>query len=121
MTLEILPDSRARDPKGARWTPNGFEIPIYCSSCHVGPAGWCPEETPFLFYICNACYAKHGEMTNVMFMPDEVFFREVAEAQVQKYGHALNAIETEIKLGDPESLESRLARDRKWLTPNAGA
>lgn len=121
MSDNILPDSRARDVKGAVWTPNGFEVPIFCASCHAGPAGTCPEETPFLFYICDACFKKHGEDTNFLFMPDEVFFRQVAEAQTERYGRTLNAVETEIMLADPESLESKLARDRKWLTPNSGA
>lgn len=116
----ILPDSRAKETKGAKWTPNGFEIPVYCANCG-DEGGTCPAEATFLFYLCTPCFEKHGEVTNVMFMPDEIFFKQVAEAQVETYGHALDAVETEIALGDPESLESRLARDRKWLTPHAGA
>lgn len=117
--LKILPDSRAKSGRGATWTPEGFQIPIYCASCGVH-SGSCPEETPFLFYLCPSCFATHGEDTLFAFMPDEIFFLEVQRAQEERYGHALNAIETEVMLGDPNSLESRLARDRKLLTPKAG-
>jgi hypothetical protein len=120
VTPEILPDCRARDPKGEVQTKSGYQTPIFCGSCGVH-AGWCPAETKFLFYTCPGCFATYGPLTNVMYMPDEIFFQKVQEAQEEKYGHALNAVETEIMLGDPNSLESQLASSRAALTPKAGA
>jgi hypothetical protein len=80
-----------------------------------------PEENmTFAFWLCNLCFAKHGDITNTMVMPDEVFWEEVKQAQLDKHGHTLNVEETLVALADPESLESRLARDRGALTPAAG-
>ena len=119
MSELILPDCRATDQKGAVQSKAGYQVPIYCANCGVH-AGWCPAETPFLFYHCQPCFEAYGDQTLFAFMPDEIFFKQVQEAQEAKYGHALNAVETEIMLGDPNSLESRLARDRTLLTPKAG-
>ncbi len=116
----ILPDSRAKS--GTGWTPTvmGGYVPIYCGNCGV-PGGMVPEENmTFAFWLCKPCFATHGEITNTMVMPDEVFFEEVKQAQLERYGHNLNAEETVAALADPESLESRLAKDRVALTPSAG-
>jgi hypothetical protein len=56
-----------------------------------------------------------------MVTPDEVFFAEVAAAQDAKYGRPATFAETVNALSDPESLESKLARDRTALTPNASS
>lgn len=119
VSREILPDSRAKAGRGVVQSKAGFQIPIYCASCHVH-AGWCPAETVFLFYTCPSCHERLGPAQGVAYMPDEIFFLRVAAEQVERYGHALDAVETEIQLGDRNSLESRLVRDRALLTPKAG-
>ena len=130
--LTILPDSRAREGKGAVWVadrtqdgqfiPAHFEVPIYCASCGKGPAGTVPEENvTYIFYLCTPCFQTHGELTNVAFMPDDVFFKEVERAQMEKYGRCLSGAETEASLADPDSLESLLLRSKKALTPSAGS
>jgi len=120
----VLPDSRTRLIATPHAAVNmglaGFQVPIFCASCGA-PGGHVPEENmTFVFWLCTPCFQAHGEITNTMVMPDEVFWEEVKQAQLAKYGRALNAEETERSLADPESLESRLARSRAALTPHAG-
>lgn len=118
----ILPDSRTstiHTPKGAVMGTMGWEVPIFCASCGV-EGGRVPQENMnFVFWLCKECFAKHGYLTNMMVMPDEVFWEEVKQAQLAKYGHNLNADETRLALSDPESLESRLARSRAAMTPRS--
>lgn len=115
----IAPDSRTRVPTGAKWTPNGMVIPIYCATCHK-PGGYVPEENmTFVCWLCDDCYHANGPLLNTTVMPDEVFWQEVKDAQVTKYGRERTAQEVIAALSDPESLESKLARDRARLTPNA--
>lgn len=53
-----------------------------------------PEENmTFAFWLCNDCFAKHGELTNTMVMPDEVFWAKVQEEQQESYGRALSTSE----------------------------
>jgi hypothetical protein len=122
MSAEILPDSRVSTvftPKGAVMGAMGWEVPIYCGSCGC-EAGRVPQENmTFVFWLCNSCFATHGEITNTMVMPDEVYWEEVKQAQLAKYGHSLNAEETLASLANPDSLESLLARSREAMTPHA--
>lgn len=123
LSTNVLPDSRLRTistVKGAVNRLGAYWQPIFCASCG-DPGGQVPEENcTFAFWLCNECFAKYGELTNMYVMPDEVFFEEVRQAQLAKYGRALSADETRASLADPESLESRLARDRAALTPHGG-
>jgi hypothetical protein len=117
MTQLILPDSRQTSPTGLVQTSQGWMQPIFCASCGTS-GGLVPEEsTTFAFWLCNSCYARHGELTNLMVMPDEVFWEEVKQAQQDKYHRIPSATEVVNALSDPESLESLLARDRANLTP----
>lgn len=75
----------------------------------------------FAFYLCNTCAEKHGNIEGTYAEPDIIFWEKVKLAQIEKYGRTLTARETILSLADPESLESKLARDRKTLTPSAGA
>lgn len=119
--MDVLPDSRAKRPTGLILnSPMGNLVPVFCASCSK-LGGHCPEENmTFLFYECKECFAKLGELTNTMAMPDEIFWQFVADAQTEKYGRVLTAEETVKSLDDPLSLESLLARDREALTPQAG-
>lgn len=118
--MDILPDSRAKGGRGAILGPMGFMIPIFCASCGV-QGGHCPEENmTFLYWTCNECTAKHGEVANTMVMPDEVFWEELKNAQLEKHGRFLSADEIVIELADPESLMSLLARSRAAMTPHHG-
>ncbi len=55
-----------------------------------------------------------------MAMPDEIFWAELKQAQMEKYGRVPTAEEVVKALADPMSLESTLARNRDALTPKPG-
>lgn len=117
----ILPDSRTTANRGAMQSPQGFWVPIYCASCGCD-GGKVPEENcTYVCWLCDSCFAKHGAATLGTIIPDQIFWEEVRQAQLAKYGRNLNEAETIASLADPESLESRLARSRAGLTPKAGS
>jgi hypothetical protein len=118
---ELLPDSRLRTivtPKGMIQGPGGMWVPVFCANCGAD-GGMCPEESTFLFYLCNDCFKTHGHIAGTLMMPDEVFWARVAQEQIERYGRILTTKEVLAALSDPESLESKLARDRALLTPKA--
>lgn len=116
-----MPDSRAKTVLTAKNVINragAFWVPIFCASCHVS-GGHVPEENVnFAFYLCDPCAERYGDIDGMYMQPDAVFFARVQEAQMEKYGRALTADETVVALDDPNSLESRLAHQRKALTPH---
>lgn len=91
---DLLPDSRPRETKGRIFTTGGTWVPLYCANCCSGPHGWCPEENMnFVFYLCNKCAETHGPIAGMMLMPDEVFFEELKQAQLEHYGRFLTEVE----------------------------
>lgn len=117
---EVLPDSRARDPKGLIFSPMGWMVPIFCANCGC-EGGLVPQEnTTFAFWQCTPCSEKYPAIAGTVAIPDEVFWERVKLEQLERYGRTLSAEETVAALADPESLESKLARDRRALTPKAG-
>lgn len=92
---------------------------VHCASCGKG-GGWVPQEnTTRAFYVCDDCLPKvmHLLGPGQAVAPDQVFWQMVIDAQTEKYGRALTSEEMDLSLRDPNSLESKLARDRKLLTP----
>jgi hypothetical protein len=87
--MNLLPDSRAKHVKrifrfGQAW------VPVFCANCGK-EGGMCPEENmTFIFYQCNACHEKLGHITGTMVMPDEVFYKKLAEEQLENYGRFLS-------------------------------
>lgn len=124
MSLSLFPDSRLRLIATPHDAINvgvaGYWVPIFCASCGCDGGAVPQENMSFAFWLCNSCFDKHGASTLFMTTPDSVFWEEVKQAQLAKYGRFLTPEEVADKLTDPESLESRLARDRKLLTPHAG-
>lgn len=95
-TKDVLPDSRQRavfTPRNAEFRNGAWWVPVYCGSCHV-EGGKVPEENmTFAFWLCKPCFAKYGELTNMMVMPDEVLFETIKQEQIEKYGRELTAPE----------------------------
>lgn len=93
MTIDILPDSRAKETKGRIFTPGGAWVPVFCANCGK-PGGSCPEENmTFLFYICPKCNETYGQIAGTMVMPDEVFFEKLKQEQLQSFGRYLTEAE----------------------------
>lgn len=89
MNKDILPDCRARDPKGATPGPGGSWIPISCASCKRD-GGLVPEQNmTFVFWLCAPCAETYGKIAGLMFMPDEVFWEQVKQEQLEAYGRLL--------------------------------
>jgi len=113
----IAPDSRTKAGTGAKWTPSGVVVPIYCAQC-AKPGGFVPEENmTFVCWLCDDCYHTHGDVFGGTVIPDEVFWAELKAAQEARYGRELTADELRVQLDDPNSLISTLARSRADMTP----
>jgi len=115
---DILPDSRMQDRRQFVPGPMGNWIPTFCANCfREGPL--VPEDSTFAFWLCNPCFEKCGELTIGTVMPEQVFYEQVKQAQLEKYGRIPSAEEVVISLADTGSLESLLARSRDAMTPRA--
>jgi hypothetical protein len=88
MTVDILPDSRARDIKGRIFRCGVPWVPVACASCHK-PYGTVPEDMPFAFVLCNPCADRYGDIAGMAKMPDEVFFEKLKQEQMASYGRFL--------------------------------
>lgn len=87
---EVLPDCRTKEMRGAVMTPIGYMIPTFCANCGK-QGGLVPEENmTFLFWLCNPCFETHGHLTNLMVMPDEVFWEQLKQEQLEKYRRLLS-------------------------------
>lgn len=93
---DLLPDSRLKHngtPKGRVFTPMGAFVPVFCANCGK-EGGLCPEENMnFLFYQCNDCAQKYGQLAGTLSMPDEVFWEQVKQEQMASYGRYLTELE----------------------------
>lgn len=89
----ILPDSRLqRSDKGLRFRGSQGWRPVFCANCGKD-AGWCPETTTFMFYLCDKCVETHGQIAGTMMVPDEVFWRQCRDAQLNEFGRELTPVE----------------------------
>lgn len=108
----LLPDCRLKTETATQRHRNLNWLPIFCGNCGKS-GGWVPEETTFIFYLCQPCADKHGQIDGTYMVPDEVFFQEVKNAQIEKYGKELTENEIRDKLMEDSSLISTLGRSRK--------
>ena len=69
----------------------------------------------FAFWLCNGCAEKHGNIPGTFMVPDEVYWQRVKDAQLERYGRELDATEVLDQLRDPESMISKLARERQGV------
>jgi len=113
MTVDILPDSRLKTTKGAKPSKTlGWWVPVFCAICGV-PYGYVPEENcSFACWLCNDCSDTYGTIFGMMLMPDEVFWKKVEAAQIEKYGRPLNKLELEQEAESTSSL-GRLIKEGK--------
>lgn len=112
---DILPDSRARETKGRIFTPGGTWIPVFCANCGRN-GGMCPEENmTFLFYQCPPCSDKYGDLTGTMKMPDEVFFEQMKNEQMESYGRQVTEQELVSIVQEDASPLATLIKSRQQL------
>lgn len=107
---DVLPDSRGTT--GSKQSINGtWWVSVFCANCGKS-GGYVPEENmTFAFYLCDPCADKWGPIANTYVEPDEVFFRRVQEAQLEKYSRLLGPVELLRALEDANSPLAKLARE----------
>ena len=98
MNTDVLPDSRLRSPKFtklAQWLVDGHYVtielePVYCANCGT-PHGYVPiANTSFAFWLCDKCFTTWGIPAGTMVSSDEIYWRRVRDAMMNKYGHVLS-------------------------------
>jgi hypothetical protein len=107
----LLPDCRLKVETVTQRHRNLNWLPIFCGNCGTA-GGWVPEETTFIFYLCQPCADKHGKIDRTYMVPDEVFFQEVKNAQLEKFGRELSTPELVEALRSESSVISTLARSK---------
>lgn len=89
---------------------------LYCANCGADGGRVMETDIPhvedFAFYLCVPCGEKYGEVPNHTMVPDEVFWKKLSEAQIEKYGRELTYVEQITELSSGDSMLSKLARDR---------
>jgi hypothetical protein len=108
----LLPDTRLKEPKGAKLF-NGINwIPIFCANCGAD-GGLVPEQNcNFAFYLCPNCAEVHGNIEGTYMEPDAVFWEKVKNEQLEKYGRELTAEEIVEFLKDDNHPLTKLCKDR---------
>jgi hypothetical protein len=115
MPSNLLPDCRAQSSRRINRGMAGTWIPVYCANCGAD-GGQIPEQNmTFLFYLCNACAETYGQIAGTLQMPDEVFFQQLADEQMARYGRHLSPTEWAIVSEDPTHPLTRLLRERPAL------
>ena len=70
MLNDILPDSRAKTTKGRVFQGGTTWVPVYCATCGKD-GGLVPEQNmTFVFYQCQPCADKTGELFGHYKLPD---------------------------------------------------
>lgn len=107
--------------KGAEFRVGIYWEPAFCANCGK-LAGRSPvyDDQNFICVICPACAEQWAPLAGTMLVPDEVFQKMVEEVQLEEYGRVLAPNEVAAELDIQESVISKLARERKLLTPKAG-
>jgi hypothetical protein len=113
----LLPDSRPRVQRNVQWRVNnniGMNwVPIYCANCGA-PGGLVPEQgCNFCFYLCDPCAIKLPPIDGTYMIPDHVFWENVKQEQLARYGRELTPEEMAEVLKDGENPLTKLCRDRK--------
>jgi hypothetical protein len=106
-----LPDSRCAHTKNVIRVGALNWVPIFCANCGAD-GGIVPEESiTFVFYLCDPCAQRNGQIDGMYMEPDAIFFEKVRQAQIEKYGRELTAGELVVELEDESSIMSKLAKD----------
>lgn len=109
--VNILPDSRARDPKRLLPSRLGYWVPLACASCGAD-GGVVPEQnTTFAFWLCTPCSETYGEIAGTLSIPDEVFWQRVRDEQTEAFGRQLTPGELAIVAQEDTSPLATLIRE----------
>jgi hypothetical protein len=110
--VNILPESRPRERKGAVQTADGWVIPIFCANCGKSH-GMVPEKMiTFAFCLCQPCADKYGDDAHFYKEPDNVFWDRVHEAMAEERVESLTIQQMTQHAEDPSSSLGKLLRER---------
>ena len=74
-----LPSSKLKKPTGEKFHRHANWEPIFCANCGRD-GGYVPKDTvKHAFWLCNDCWEKHGTIAGALAVPDEQFWKKVAE------------------------------------------
>lgn len=116
--MDTLPNSLTREKKiDNSLSKNDQEwLFLYCASCGTDGGRVLKTDVPnreeFAFYLCEPCAQKYGSLPLHTMVPDNIFWTQVREAQLERYKRELTPREIILALDDPESDMSKLARSR---------
>ena len=111
MPVDLYPSSIPKVTRGLIYHLGINWKPIYCANCGVD-AGLIPEDATCAFSLCDDCGQVHGVPPGMMQLPDEAHWSKVNDAQLEKYGRVLDPLEQLDELRDPDSMLSKLVRDK---------
>jgi ribosomal protein L37AE/L43A len=114
----VVPDCRTRLARNTKLIDGQEYEQIYCGNCHKATVWVLTENCNFAFWLCDDCETKWMPVAGLYAMPDDEFFRRVAEAQFEKKSRAMTETEIVAELGNPDSTFSKLARDRRLELAN---
>lgn len=117
---DLLPSSLARETRGTiRDAKTGLDcVPMFCANCgklegYIGSVDAEGMKAWGAFWLCEPCAERWSDLAGFTMAPDEVFFAKLHAAQEEAYGRQLTEGELLQQLDDPNSMISKLARDRK--------
>jgi hypothetical protein len=109
MTVDILPDSRARDAKGSLLTKDGNVVPVYCANCGAAH-GYVPDSLiTHVFALCERCLETHGAVAHHYREPETIFWERLANAMNEE--NVFTPEQIQHQLEDPSSTFSRLKNE----------
>ena len=110
--MDLLPDSRAKNPTGATAGKGGYWVPVFCANCGI-EGGKVPEwNMNFVFYQCQKCSDTYGEVAGMMKVPDEVFYEKMKNEQLEAHGRFLSEQELVTVIQEDASPLARLIKGR---------
>jgi hypothetical protein len=110
---DILPDCKLREPKRLVFQGQTAWTPIFCANCGKDGGLVMESDVDFAFYLCDPCTLRWGVPAGCMATPDEVFWAKVKAAQIEEYGRELQPGEIIAELAEPNSIISKLAREKE--------
>jgi len=111
----VLPDCRLKTdftPKRMMFVGAVAWVPIYCGNCGAEGGRVPVENTNFAFWLCANCESEWGVVAGTCCVPDDIFWKKLHEAQIEKYGRDLTAEEAIEALKDESNPITKLSKDR---------
>lgn len=115
MAVEILPECRTRDRRGAVQSRDGWWVHIYCANCGR-PQGFVPERfITCTFALCDRCCDRHGTPASMYVESDAAFRERVRAAMLDERIDRLTEIDMRQHVDDASSRIGKLLRERVAL------